>query len=228
LVTFSGVYRSCTARQIAGQKLEQCARLCLWHSSRNASEAQATCRDWAKPLAFFRFSGVLFRGGGFNITRAKARDGRVRAGKERGPQIHRDGNAGRGSTIKMRFSWAAAVLVAGLGVSGWAQQAPYKIKPSHEDKPAKSSAPIGKTAGVASASAENANSLQNIEHQSARASTSSSSRAAGKKSAALKPIKDKPNPPMNFGTSSGVKGGGKPTQGSNPYKGRVRQKGAHN
>lgn len=208
--------------------MEQCARLCLRHSSGNASEAQATCRDWAKPLAFFRFSGVLFRSGGFNIARAKAWDGRVRAVKERGPQIHRDGNAGRGSTIKMRFSWAVAVLVAALSVSGWAQQAPYKVKPSHEDKPAKSSAPIGKTAGVASASAENAKNLQNIEHQSGRASTLSSSRAAGKKSAALKPIKDKPNPPMNFGTNSGVKGGGKPTQGSNPYKGRVRQKGAHN
>jgi hypothetical protein len=127
----------------------------------------------------------------------------------------------------MRFSWAVAVMVAGLSLSGLAQQAPYKVKPSHEDKPAKSSAPIGKTAGGAgSASAENAKSLQNIEHQSGKMSTSS--KATTKKPAALKPVKDKPNPPMNFGTTSGVKGGGKATSGSSAYKGRVRSKGGHN
>ncbi len=133
---------------------------------------------------------------------------------------------GQGINNKMRFLWAVAVLVAGLSVSGLAQQAPYKVKPSHTDKPAKSSAPVGKTTGVGSASAENAKSLQNIEHQSGKGSTSS--RGPGKKSAALKPVKDKPNPPMNFGSSSGVKGSGKATQGSNAYKGRLRQKGGHN
>jgi hypothetical protein len=76
------------------------------------------------------------------------------------------------------------------------------------------------------ASADNAKSLQNIEHQSAKGSTSS--QGAGKKPAAIKPIKDKPNPPMNFGTTSGVKTAGKPASGSSSYKGRVRQKGAHN
>ncbi|MFY9906549.1 MAG: hypothetical protein WBX02_09785 [Terriglobales bacterium] len=126
----------------------------------------------------------------------------------------------------MRFSWAVAVLVAGLSVSVLAQQAPYKVKPSHEDKPAKSSAPVVKTGGVETASAENAKSLQNIEHESGKGATSS--RAAGKKPAALKPIKDKPNPPMNFGTTSGVKNAGKSTAGSSAYKGRVRSKGGHN
>jgi hypothetical protein len=150
--------------------------------------------------------------------------GRVRA--RQSVALHTIMGRGQGINDKMRFSWAVAVLVAGLSVSGWAQQAPYKIKRSHEDKPAKNSAPIGKAAGAGSATAENARSLQNIEHQSGKASRLSQS--AGKKPAALKPIKDKPNPPMNFGTSSGVKGGGKPAQGSNPYKGRVRQKGVHN
>ncbi|HSZ61469.1 MAG TPA: hypothetical protein VK828_06710 [Terriglobales bacterium] len=126
----------------------------------------------------------------------------------------------------MRFCLAVAVLTAGLSVSGFAQQAPYKVKPSHEDKPAKSSAPVGKTGGAATASAENAKSLQSIEHQSGKGATSS--KAAAKKPPALKPIKDKPNPPMNFGSTSGVKGGGKPTQSSSAYKGRVRSKGGHN
>jgi len=127
----------------------------------------------------------------------------------------------------MRFSLAVAVLAAGLSVSGFGQQAPYKVKPSHEDKPAKSSsAPIGKTGGAATASAENAKSLQSIEHQSGKGVTSS--KAAGKKAPGLKPVKDKPNPPMNFGTTSGVKNAGKSTAGSSAYKGRVRQKGGHN
>jgi hypothetical protein len=126
----------------------------------------------------------------------------------------------------MRFSLAVAVLAAGLSVSSFAQQAPYKVKPSHEDKPAKSSAPVGKTSGAGTASAENAKSLQSIEHQSGRGAMSS--RAAGKKAPALKPVKDKPNPPMNFGTTSGVKSAGKSTSGSSAYKGRVRQKGGHN
>jgi hypothetical protein len=139
--------------------------------------------------------------------------------------LHTIVKRGQGINDKMRFFGAVAVLVAGLSMSGWAQQAPYKIKRSHEDKPAKNSAPIGKPAGAASGTAENARSLQNIEHQSGKAFRSSQS--AGRKPAALKPIKDKPNPPINFGTTSGVKGGGKPTQGSNAYKGRVRQKGGH-
>jgi hypothetical protein len=126
----------------------------------------------------------------------------------------------------MRFSLAVAVLAAGLSVSAFAQQAPYKVKPSHEDKPAKSSAPVGKTGGATTASAENAKSLQSIEHQSGRGA--GSSKTASKKPATLKPVKDKPNPPMNFGTTAGVKNAGKSTSGSSAYKGRVRSKGGHN
>lgn len=126
----------------------------------------------------------------------------------------------------MRFSLAVAVLAASFSVSGFAQQAPYKVKPSHEDKPAKSSsAPVGKTGGAATASSENAKSLQSIEHESGKGATSS--KAAEKKAPALKPVKDKPNPPMNFGSTSGVKGGAKSTSGSSAYKGRVRSKGGH-
>jgi len=136
----------------------------------------------------------------------------------------RDSRRGLGS--EMRFSWATGVLVAGLSVSGFAQQSPYKVKPSHTEKPAKSSAPVGGAGGGASASAANAKSLQSIEHQGAR-THASSSQPAGKKSAALKPVKDKPNPPMNFGGSAGAKGSSKSSSGTSAYKGRVRQKGAH-
>jgi hypothetical protein len=117
------------------------------------------------------------------------------------------------------------MLVAGLSMSGVAQQAPYKVKPSHPDKPAKSSAPVGKTGGAGTASAANAKSLQTIERENSK--VPASSKAAGKKSAALKPVKDKPNPPINFNASGSPKGSGKASSGSSAYKGRVRQKGAH-
>jgi hypothetical protein len=67
--------------------------------------------------------------------------------------------------------------------------------------------------------------LQTLERQSAK--TSASSRTAGKRTgtgSALKPVKEKSNPPINFGGTGGGKGGGKSNQGSNPYQGRLKQK----
>lgn len=169
---------------------------------------------------------MLFQEGGFNIQGQCARMAwRVLfKGVARTDGAVRDSRRGLGS--KMRFSWAVAALLAGFSVSGFAQQAPYKVKPSHTEKPAKSSsAPVGKAAGGASASAANAKSLESIEHESAK--THAASQPAAKKSAALKPVKDKPNPPMNFGGSGGAKSSSKSSSGTSAYKGRVRQKGAH-
>jgi hypothetical protein len=129
----------------------------------------------------------------------------------------------------MRFSLAIAVVLVGISVSGLAQQSDtFKVKRSAPEKAPKKSAPIGKTASPATASANNSKNLQNLEHQAAR--SSASSRSAGKKtpgSAALKPVKDKPNPPINFGGTGRGKGAGMTNQGSNPYKGRLKQKHAH-
>ncbi|MGB0050493.1 MAG: hypothetical protein WBP70_23820, partial [Terriglobales bacterium] len=125
---------------------------------------------------------------------------------------------------KMRFSLAVAVVLAGISVSGWAQQNnQFKVRVTHE-KPAKQSAPLMKasSAGNNNASAD-AKALQNVERQSAKGTGHS---AAGKKVPALKPVKDKANPQMNFSGSGGggIKGGGRGAQG-NPYKGRLKQKG---
>jgi hypothetical protein len=123
----------------------------------------------------------------------------------------------------MRFSLAVAVVLAGISVSGLAQQT-FKVKPSPPEKAARKSAPMGKIASpVASNSASKE--LQTLERQSAK--TSASSRTAGKRTgtaSALKPVREKSNPPINFGGTGGGKGGGKSNQGSNPYQGRLKQK----
>jgi hypothetical protein len=123
----------------------------------------------------------------------------------------------------MRFSLAVAVVVAGISVSGLAQQT-FKVKRSAPEKAARKSAPVGKTASPV-ASNSSSKELQTLERQTAK--TSASSRSAGKRTgtvSALKPVKNKSNPPINFGGSGGGKGGGTSNQSSNPYKGRLKQK----
>lgn len=134
----------------------------------------------------------------------------------------------------MKSSFAAAVVLFGFGISAFAQQsaqygsAPHKVKPATTQKSAKSSAvvPAGKSAGAGTSSAANAKDLQSIEHQSAK---TSAARPAGKKGpgagAAIKPVKEKPNAPINFGGTGGKSG--LSNQSSNPYRGRLKQKGAH-
>jgi hypothetical protein len=129
----------------------------------------------------------------------------------------------------MKVSLAVAVVLVGISVSGLAQQNnTFKVKPSAPEKTPKS-APIAKTPGTTTASATNAKDLRALEHQTAK--TSAPSRTAGKKTpgtaAALKPVKDKPNPPINFGGTSGGKSAATTNQGTNPYKGRLKQKHAH-
>ena len=128
----------------------------------------------------------------------------------------------------MRFSLAVAVVLAGVSVSGLAQQT-FKVKRSAPEKAARKSAPVGKTASPI-ASSSTSKELQTLERQTAK--TSASSRSAGKRTpgtgSAFKPAKDKSNPPINFGGTGGGKGGGTANQGSNPYKGRLKQKHARN
>jgi hypothetical protein len=138
--------------------------------------------------------------------------------------------------MKMKFSFAVAVVLAGISVNGLAQQEnTFKAKPAHSAaKAPKKSAPIGKTAASpATASAATSKELQNLENQTAKSSAPSG--AAGKKTPgtapALKPAKDKPTPPINFGGTGGGKRAGMTkqgtNQGANPYQGRLRQKKTH-
>jgi hypothetical protein len=112
------------------------------------------------------------------------------------------------------------VVLAAMSVSGWAQQNnAFKVRVTHE-KPAKQSPPLTKKAAGNTASGADAKALQNVERESMKGSA----RSAGKKPPALKPVKDKPNPPMNFNGTGGAKGQGRGVQTSS-YKGRLKQKG---
>ncbi len=129
----------------------------------------------------------------------------------------------------MRFSLAVAVALASISVSAVAQQNnTFKVKPSHTtEKAPRSSVPIGKTsARPASTSASANQDLKNLEHQTAKSSApirSAGQRTPGK-APALKPAKTMPNPPINFNGSGSGKSAGMASHGTNPYKGRLRQK----
>ncbi len=126
----------------------------------------------------------------------------------------------------MKFCLAVTVVIVGIGVSGLAQQKEsFKVKHSTHEKTAKSTAPIAKTANSKTSSAANANAreLQALERQTFKASAPT--RSAGNRTApALKPVKDKSNPPINFGGKGGSKPTGSAKQSSNPYAGRLKQK----
>ncbi|MGD0414447.1 MAG: hypothetical protein ABSA80_03740 [Terriglobales bacterium] len=131
----------------------------------------------------------------------------------------------------MRFWLTTAVLVVGISVSSLAQQ-DNTFKPKHyapEKPPRTTSVPVGNTTvHTATASDANSKDLQALERESAKASIPP--RSAGKTTpgtaSALKPVKDPHNPPINFrGTGSSRKNATK--QDSNPYAGRLKQKGAH-
>jgi hypothetical protein len=124
-----------------------------------------------------------------------------------------------------KFSLAVAVAVVGFGLSALAQQnGTYKVKHSPPEKAAKS-APLAKPSSAGTASAATSKELQSVERQTAK--SSASSRSAGRSAGApnkLKPIKDKPNPPIDFAGTGGGKKAGMVNQSPNPYKGRLKQK----
>jgi hypothetical protein len=123
----------------------------------------------------------------------------------------------------MRFSLAVAVVLVGMSLSGWAQQNTFKVKPAPTKAP--KSAPIGKTAASPTASPSASKELQNAERQSAK--PLASPRSAGPrtgKGPALKPARNQRNPPINFGGTGGGKGARTTNHGSNPYKGRLKEK----
>jgi hypothetical protein len=120
---------------------------------------------------------------------------------------------------------AVAIIVAGLSLSGLAQEkSAFKAKHSAPEKPAKAApVPVGKSATVGTSSAGNAKDLQTLERQTAK--SSGAPHATGTKmprTAAVKPIKDKSNPPIKVGSAGN--GGGLNHQSANPYKGRLKQK----
>jgi hypothetical protein len=128
----------------------------------------------------------------------------------------------------MRFSLAVAVVVAGISVSGVAQQnSTFKVKHSAPEKAPKSSAPIAKASTPATASATESKDLKNLEQQTAK---TAASHPSGGKAPALKLAKDKPNPPINFGGGGGngaAKTSTATNQSASPLAGRLKKKPEH-
>ena len=132
----------------------------------------------------------------------------------------------------MRFPLAVAIIVMGISAAGLAQLTSQtnntgnlRVKRSPPEKAPRSIVP--KTTKSGSSSAANAKDLQTLEHQSSRVAGSSRTdvKKTPAKASALKPVKDQPTPPINIGGTGGSKT--RSTQGSDPYKGRLRQKHVH-
>src|SRR5271169_189524 len=126
-----------------------------------------------------------------------------------------------------RFSWAIAVVVLGVSMSGMAQESKqFKVKKSPPEKTHKTGAvPMTKETNAKAASTANAKDLKAVEHQTAK--TTAPRRSGGKKNPQFKPVKDKPSAPINFGAKGAGKNAGLTRQNANPYKGRLKQKHSH-
>ena len=122
----------------------------------------------------------------------------------------------------MRILPIFAFLVLSLTALSAQEPKLYQASNSPTKRVKKSPEPPMKAGSTAAAS--NAKSLQDIEKQSMRtAGTKPAKKTTA--AAAPKPERDKPNPPMNFGSgNNGAKTVGMTNQGTNPYKGRLRQK----
>jgi hypothetical protein len=127
---------------------------------------------------------------------------------------------------KQKQLLAVAVVLLGFCVVGSAQQTDtFRVKKQPPEKTPAKIVPVGKAPGSTTASGANAKDLQNLEHQTAHVTKPTGS-ATKKTGPALKPVKDKPNPPINF-TGTSAKNPGLTTQSSNPYRGRLKQKHSH-
>ena len=125
----------------------------------------------------------------------------------------------------MKSLLAAAVLICGLSVSGFAQQQTtfYKGKKSSTEKPPKTTvvAPPMK----ATTQNSSAKDLQLAERQSAK--SAGPTHQPKQKAPVVKPMKDKPSAPMVF-NGTGPKSTGTLNKSANPYRGRLKQKNAGN
>jgi len=130
------------------------------------------------------------------------------------------------SRREMRFLLTVAVL-AGLTLVGTAQEKPkqFKTKSSANKMEAAPKSTAGlRTPGGATTSATSKE-LRSVEREHTKpvGTTHAPKKAPG--TAALKPAKEHPNPPINFG-GSGKGGSGTNTRHPDPYKGRLKQKGS--
>jgi len=125
----------------------------------------------------------------------------------------------------MRSLLILTALLLTVCASGEAQSnKEFRVKPtSPEVKAGHKAVAADKIAAPSKATARN---LRDLERQSAKTKPIRRTQTQTRKqSVALKPQKQRANPPINFGKTQSKAGG--VDQGSNPYKGRLRQKRGH-
>lgn len=114
----------------------------------------------------------------------------------------------------------ALAVVSATGLAQGTQTA--RVKRSHGDRPnSAKSVVVGKTAP----SSSEAN-LRRLEQQSTKLSAPARVKRTPGMTPALKTEKEKPTPPIRF-SGAGAKSPGTTAQGTNPYRGRLRQKSRH-
>jgi len=122
----------------------------------------------------------------------------------------------------MRFLLIVTAILLSMSASGAAQQKHYRVKPSSTDvKTGRKNVPAEKLPAASTATARD---LRNIERQTAKTAPAARRTPTKKQSVALKPPKDKANPPINFSGKGQGTGASGAKQGSNPLKGRLKQK----
>jgi hypothetical protein len=116
---------------------------------------------------------------------------------------------------------ALAILIATCS----AEDKQSRVKHSPVQRKSPQSVAVGKTPTSATAESN----LRRLEQQSTRLSAPQKvKRTQGKSPLLMKTQKEKPAPPIRFsGSSNSAKGPGTTAQGTNPYRGRLRQKGTH-
>lgn len=126
----------------------------------------------------------------------------------------------------MRFLLAVTAVLAGMTVIGTAQDLrPHQVRPTDVDNPPKSTpAPAVKGAGAANATATS-KALRDIERETPKGIGSAHTGKKAPRAVALKPDKDKRNPPINLGGKGHAGGVGAANQ-TDSLKGRLKQKGA--
>jgi hypothetical protein len=125
-----------------------------------------------------------------------------------------------------KFSFAVAVALVGLTVSGMAQQnTTFKVPHSAPEKAPKSTVPPGHAANTATASAENSKDLQSIERGAAKSPAPTSAKKTP--APALAPAKEEPST-ANGGSNTAPTVAHKSTPATNPdanpLRGRLRDK----
>ena len=126
--------------------------------------------------------------------------------------------------VHMRHLLILGFALAVLAANSSAQDAQPRVKHFHDQtKSTKSGVAVGKTATSATPQAN----LRRLEQHATTLPTPHRVRRTPARASSLKAEKEKPTPPIHFSGSNAAKGPGTTNQGTNPYRGRLRQKGSH-